>query len=212
MSPFIDSMATPEEVDRLEAHVLACGPCQRQLQSFISVRNLLARVERPAPPEDLALRARVRLSRERNRNYLGRLETRLSNFFKPIAIPAVLGVSFTALFFGVLLASLISNPSVMANDRVDDVPISLMKPVRTTDPTMIRFAVNGSNWEEPLTIETFVGEDGRVIDYRILAGPNSPEVDRWLRELLHFAEFTPATVFGRPVGSRIILSFVRVRS
>src|SRR5262245_66049290 len=74
MSPFIDSMALPSEVAKLELHLVNCEPCQRQLQSFISIRNFLTRVERPVPPEDLALDTRVRLSQERHKNYIERLE------------------------------------------------------------------------------------------------------------------------------------------
>ena len=61
-------------------------------------------------------------------------------------------------------------------------------------------------------IETDVGEDGRVTDYRIISGPENPEVNRWIREVLSLAQFTPATAFGKPVESKIILSFVAVRS
>ena len=59
-------------------------------------------------------------------------------------------------------------------------------------------------------IETHVGDDGRVIDYEIISGQQDPEVDKWVSELLYFAQFTPATAFGKPVDSRIILSFVAV--
>ena len=77
---------------------------------------------------------------------------------------------------------------------------------------MIRFAVDKNTWTEPLMIETHVGDDGKVIDYRIISGQESPEVNRWVREMLSLAAFTPATAFGRPVESKIILSFVAVRS
>jgi hypothetical protein len=213
MSPFIDSMTTHEEMEQLEIHTSNCEPCRRQLQSFISLRSLLGRAERPDPPEDLVLESRVKLSHERNRNYLEQLETRVTNILKPIAIPAFFGVSLTMLFFGVLLGSLVSNTTVMANDRAaNDTVFSLYKPVRTTNPTMVRFAVSDNNWDEPLTIETHVGVDGRVIDYQIISGPQGPAVNRWVRELLYYAQFTPATAFGKPIDSRIILSFVAVRS
>src|SRR5438876_969835 len=86
MSPFIDSMASPDEIQKLEVHVIACAPCQRQLQSYISVRNFLARVEQPGLPADLALETRVRLSQDRHRNYLERFENRVSNALKPLAL------------------------------------------------------------------------------------------------------------------------------
>lgn len=213
MSPFIDSMATPIEAEQLQLHVSICQPCRRQLQSYISLRGLLARVERPAPPEDLVLESRVKLSQVRNKNYFEQLETRLSNILKPVAIPAIFGVSLTMLFFGILLGS-VASKTVLAQDRIAERPVfALYKPVRTTEPTMIRFAVNeNNNWTDPLMIETHVGEDGRVLDYRIISGPNDEDVNRWIREVLSLAQFTPATAFGKPVDSKIILSFVAVRS
>jgi hypothetical protein len=214
MSPFIDSMVTPEEAERMEFHVSNCEPCQRQLQSFISMRSLMARIDKPELPEDLVLEARVKLSRERNKNVLVRLENRLGIILKPIALPAIFGVSVTMLLFGVLLGSLATNQTVLAQGGIAEQPVfGLYKPVRTTEPTMIRFAVNDkATWTEPLMIETHVGDDGKVIDYRIISGPENPETNRWVREMLSLAAFTPATAFGRPVESKIILSFVAVRS
>ena len=214
MSPFIDSMSTPEEAERVEFHVLNCLPCQRQLQSLISMRSLLARIDRPELPEDLVLETRVKLSHERNRNFLVRLENRLTMALRPIALPAIFGVSVTMLFFGLLLGNLATQQTVLAQDQIAEQPIfRLYKPVRTTEPTMIRFVKNEQNkFDEPLMIETHVGDDGKVIDYRIISGPESPEVTRWVREMLSLAAFTPATAFGKPVESKIILSFVAVRS
>jgi hypothetical protein len=192
----------------------ACEPCQRQLQSFISLRSLLTRMEHPAPPEDLVLETRVRLSHARNANFLRQLETRVSNFLRPIAIPAFFGVSLTMLFFGILLGSLVSNTTVMAQDGFEGGSRPIFQPVRTTDPTMIWFAASNkdNNLDEPLMIETHISDDGRVVDYQIISGPQNPELDRWLSKLLYFAKFTPATAFGKPVDSKIILSFVAVRS
>lgn len=214
MSPFIDSMCTSEEADCLQMHVSECEPCRRQLQSFISVRSLLARVESPAPPEDMVLETRVLLSHARNANYFEQWENRLANVLKPIAVPAVLGVSITMLFFGVLLGSLASQSTVMASDRFNEAPVfALYKPVKTTGQTMMRFAVSEKmGTEEPLMIETHVGDDGKVLDYEIISGQESAEVRQWVREMLSTAKFTPATAFGRPVMSKIILSFVAVRS
>ena len=215
MSPFIDSMASPEEVEQLQIHTSTCAACGRQLQSLISLRGLLARIEQPAPPEDMVLESRVKLSHERHRNYFEQFENRLTNVLKPIAIPALFGISLTMLFFGILFGSLVSNTTVLAQDRVvpSDILVATYKPVRTTQPTMVHFAVSDKKyWDEALMIDTHVGDDGRVIDFVILSGPNTPAVDKWVSELLYFAQFTPATAFGKPVDSRIILSFVAVRS
>jgi hypothetical protein len=47
MSPFIDSMVTAGEADMIEGHLSASEPCQRQLQSYISMRGLVARLATP---------------------------------------------------------------------------------------------------------------------------------------------------------------------
>jgi len=188
----------------------------KQLQTFISMRSLLARIEKPAPPEDMVLEARVKLSHERNRNFLVRFENRLNYVLKPIVVPALLGVSLTIMFFGALLGSLASTSSVMAHGALAEQPVfGLYKPVRTTDPTMMRFkyaTTDKKGLDEPLTIETHVGDEGRVLDYKVLGGQQNPETNLWIREILSIAQFTPATAFGKPVESKIILSFVAVRN
>src|SRR5262245_13290392 len=97
MSPFIDSMVTSEETERVESHVALCQPCLRQLQSFISMRSLVARMEAPPMPADMVLETRVRLSHARNDNFLVRLENRLNNVLKPLVVPVLLGTSLTML-------------------------------------------------------------------------------------------------------------------
>src|SRR5687768_11960297 len=105
----------------------------------------------------------------------------------------------------------------MASDSVNavkDLPaFALYKPVRTTDPTMRPFAANPpTGLDEPLRLETHVGDDGKVLGYVIISGKETPEIKTWVREMLSVAKFTPATSFGRPIMSKIILSFVAVRS
>jgi len=214
MSPFIDSMVTRLEAEELELHVGICQPCRRQLQSYKSMRSLLAGVDEPAVPEDMVLEARVKLSKARNKNVFTRLENRLGYWLKPIVVPAFFGVSLTMLFFGILLGTFASDSTVLAADRPSEEPVfGLYQPVRTTDPTMMRFtSCDEQDLDEPLTIETQVGDEGRVIDYEILSGPQTPEVEGWIREMMSLAQFTPATAFGRPIESKIILSFVAVRN
>jgi hypothetical protein len=213
MSPFIDSMVTAAEAEQLELHVESCQACRRQLQSYKSMRRLLAGVEKPGVPDDMVLETRVKLSQERNKNVFVRLENRLAYLLKPVVVPAFFGVSLTMLFFAVLLGSFASNSTVLAQDRVDEPAFGLYQRVHTTDPTMLRFtSCDEQDLDEPLTIETEVGDEGRVIDYEILSGPQNPEVNGWIREMMSLAQFTPATAFGRPVESKIILSFVAVRN
>src|SRR5262245_37391173 len=88
LSSYIDSVTSPEEVVRVESHVAQCTACQGQLQSLISLRQMLASVEPAAPPEDLVLDTRVKLSQVRNRNSWDWLDAQLNNVLKPLAMPA----------------------------------------------------------------------------------------------------------------------------
>ena len=221
MSPFIDSMVTPQEAEGLEGHVRHCDPCRRQLQSFISMRSLMARIETPALPEDMVLETRVRLSHARYTNLLVRLENRLNYVLKPMVVPVVLGVSLTMLFFGVLLGSLASNSTVLAQDRFSEEPVfGLYTNVHTADPNWTRLAeYDNKDLDEPLTIETYVGNEGRVLGYQVICPDKTAhshcsvsDVPASIRQVLSLARFDPATRFGKPVESRIILSFLAVRN
>jgi hypothetical protein len=195
MSPFIDSMARADEVDFLEAHLSDCEPCQRQLQAFRSLKNLLRSDDEPEVPEDLAFETRVRLSRERMPGKLpwaaSRLEGLLSDVIRPFAVPALSGVCLTLLFFGVLLDN-----------------IAGYRAVQATEPALARIDRSTPDMSQALMVEIYVDERGKVPRYAVLSGPeNNPEVDRWLEDVLSFAEFKPATLFGQPVMSRLIMSF-----
>jgi hypothetical protein len=199
-------MATAEESSALQAHLETCEPCQRQLQSLISVRNLLAGRGPVQPPADLALETRVRLSHARSRRPYDRLTTRINNVLKPLAVPAFAGVTVTFFAFALLFGNLFSGSLPSTENAVLD---SSYRHVQTT----ARLGVGASpDLEDTLSIDTHVSDLGRPYDYRIISGTRSADVDRWVQEMLLLAQFRPATSFGIPVQSRIILTFVNVRA
>jgi hypothetical protein len=212
MSPFIDSMVTTEEAEHLRSHVFECAPCSRQLQSFISLRNLVAGVEPAVVPEDLQLDTRLRLSRERRPNNRNRWQARVDNILKPLAVPAVLGVALSLAGI-VLFGSLLAPREVQANYEDFGGPlVATYEPPRTTTPTLKRFSRTMTpELEQALSIQTEVNDKGLVVDYSIIGGTRSAHVDQWLQEMLLLAQFRPATSWGNPVPSRVILSFVNVR-
>jgi hypothetical protein len=210
MSPFIDSMVPFEEAECLRAHVAECAPCRRQLQSFISLRNVMAGSERIAVPEDLHLETRIRLSHARALNS-NRWKTCVDNVLRPFAIPAVMATVLTVLGFGILLGSLAPSAQAKMED-VRNVATVYQQP-QTTDSTLRRLsAIRSADLDQAISIQGEVNNDGRIDSVVLLAGNPSPGVDQWLRELVLFSKFRPATtVWGLPVRSRVILSFVTVR-
>lgn len=214
MSPFIDSMVTPEEAECLRSHLSDCAPCGRQMQSYISLRNLVAGVEPVPVPEDLQLDTRVRLSRERLPNFRDRWQARVDNILRPLAVPALSGVALTVMGFVILLNSFVSTRAVHAQDDVTGSVMMTYEPPRGTDATIQRFSSTMSpELDQALSVHADVSQTGRVVDYNVIGGTRSPGVDRWLQEVLLLAQFRPATSrgWGTPVPSRVILSFVSVR-
>jgi anti-sigma factor RsiW len=212
MSPFIDSMVTTEEAERLRSHVSDCAPCARQLQAFISLRSLVAQAEPLPVPEDLQLDSRLRLSRERRPNDRNRWQARIDNILKPLAVPAVMGVALSLMGIVVLFGSLVATREVQANPNLEGAMAGTYEPPRTTTPTAKRFSRTMSpDLDQALSIQTEVNDKGRIVDYSIIGGTRSAHVDQWLQEMLLLAQFRPATSWGNPVPSRVILSFVNVR-
>jgi hypothetical protein len=125
-------------------------------------------------------------------------------------MPAVMGIALTLLGFGILLGSLASPRAVIAEDgRMSTV--SVYQPPKTTDPTLRRLGASVSTEMETLSVQTEINDAGRIDDFSIIAGTRSPGVDQWLQELVLLSQFRPATFWGMPVRSRVILSFVTVR-
>jgi putative zinc finger protein len=214
LSSYIDSMTSSDETLRLEAHLAQCTTCPDHLQSLISLRNMLAQIEPAAPPEDLVLETRVKLSHARNHNYLDWFDDRLQNVLKPLAMPALFGVSLTMLFFGVLFGNIVSTSTVLAQDFAHQLPAAEAESnshPQWNNSSVVELASNNNRLEEPLMLGLDISEDGRVMDYNILSGRRSPAVDRWIKEVLSLARFTPATAFGKPVVSTIILTSIDVR-
>jgi hypothetical protein len=212
MSPFIDSMVSANEADSLRSHLSECKTCRRQLQSFISLRNVIAGVEPRPVPEDLQLETRVRLSHVRLHNRRDRWQARFDNILKPFAMPAVMGVILTLLGFAMLLGGLATPRQVIAAEDGRGVFVAgIYQPPGTPDLTLRRLGGLSPDLDNALSVQSELNTVGKIDAIKVIAGERSPGVDRWLQELVLFSQFKPATHWGLPVRSRIILSFVTVR-
>jgi hypothetical protein len=73
------------------------------------------------------------------------------------------------------------------------------------------FSMGGSS-ADSLIVEAYVGTDGRVQDYRVLSAPDDAQsILPELKNTLIFTTFHPATAFGQPTASRVVLSFSKVQ-
>jgi len=210
MSPYIDSMAEPDECERLECHLSSCEPCQRQLQSYKSLRSMIARIEPAVPPADLVLDTRVRLSHARAGSWYDRAAILFTNVLKPVMMPAVSGIALTVLSFGMLFGNLGFN--LRDVDLQSDVAV-LEQPVGVTDPSVIS-AMSSMirDSAEPFTVQANVDRLGKILEYKVIGGVQSPAMIRRIKDLLFTARLTPATRNNVPIPSTFSWSVVNVRS
>jgi hypothetical protein len=210
-SPYLDGAVTGTQMLALEEHFRNCAGCARQYELLRQSQQLLVNISDPKAPVDLGLKLRLAISREaalaKQPAFAG-LRMRLENMVQAFMVPATAGFLSALLLFGIVMAHFVAPPSVQANN--DDVPLIMVNSAPVLQQSA--FGTNLSTIDaDSLVIEAYVGANGRVQDYRILAGPETskeflPEVKR----MLVFTTFRPAMSMGVPTSGRAVLSFSKI--
>ena len=168
-----------------------------------------------AIPADLQLRLRLAVSHERvraERRIAGRMAHRWhllrENTLHTFAVQSAVVAVAVLLLGGAVarLGAVTPGQTVEAND----IPLigfsspyflysssGLHQPIASTDGT-------------PLVVEAMVNAEGRVYDYRVLAGALDAAGNRALRERMLSAVFKPGRVMGEPARGHLVLTFADV--
>jgi len=123
------------------------------------------------------------------------------NLLKPLALPFAGGVTTAAVFFSLFVSSY-----PLRGRMIDaDVPTVFYTEAAFKSMVPIEFS------DDDLIVDLLVGNEGRLLDYRIVGGVGAkdPAMRRAMVNLMLFSEFKPATAFGQPVSGRIRVSFRR---
>jgi len=198
-------------------HLEVCGECREELQGYLTLSSLMSRVERAAPPADLALRIRVAAAQRLSDNpwvhYARRARTRgeliLENILEPLALPATGGLTVALVVF-VLVCQLLGMGAPL-RAGANDSPTNLLQPARLE--ALAPFPVtgmeeSGHSGPHALLVATTVNALGQAVTYEIIAGPDNPTIRRQLDLVLMFSRFRPQMSFGRfTSGGRVVLSF-----
>ncbi len=209
MSSYMDGVVSRRQLAQMNEHVRDCGACAARLASMQRTQSLIGSLGRRMAPPELALKLRVAISQEianARRSRWEMLRVRWENAFNATMIPATAGLLTTLIIFGVLISFLYPAQVRASND----VPTMLYTPAELQS-TPFELSMGVAN-AESLVVEAYVGSDGRVQDYRILSEPEQAEaVLPQLKNMLIFTTFHPATAFGQPTASRVILTFSKVQ-
>ena len=195
----------------LQEHIGSCADCASAYELLRQTQQMLLSVKRQKAPVDLGLKLRLAISREaalaRQPAFAG-VRMRLENMANAFMVPATAGFLSALLIFGTMMAYFVAPPSVQANSH--DVPLIMVN----TAPELQQsaFGTNLSTIDaDSLVIEAYVGANGRVQDYRILAGPEtSKEIMPEVKRMLVFTTFRPALSMGVPTSGRAVLSFSKI--
>ena len=73
--------------------------------------------------------------------------------------------------------------------------------------TSLKPAEGVADSNNPLVVQAFINGEGRVYDYKIVAGNADNKTRSQLEDTLLFSVFAPARVFDQPVPGTVLLSF-----
>jgi hypothetical protein len=208
MSSYLDGAVTRGQLTQMNEHLRGCLECAARFASVQRTQSLVGSLGRKVAPADLTLKLRVAISQEianSRRSRWERLRVRWENAFNATMVPATAGVVTTLIVFGLLISFLYPAQVRAAND----VPTMLYTPAEL-QATPFELSMGAAN-ADSLVVEAYVGPDGRVQDYRILSAPEDAEaILPQLKNMLIFTTFHPATAFGQPTASRVVLTFSKV--
>jgi hypothetical protein len=211
LNAYLDDSLPWMDAESLEKHLGQCAACLTEYRQLTELKQLLRSMEHQKPPSELALQLRIAVSKRHPNLAFARTYFKITDLLRPLLLPAFSGVVLTFLLFLVPLNSFFPGSKLSASGR--DVPIGLFTDPRP-DPAFVRqfLEINSFNKvDKPFTVETYVGTDGRVINYEIVDGPQDQETVRKLDQFFLFQIlFDPATSFGRPTTGKFLWSFNKI--
>jgi predicted anti-sigma-YlaC factor YlaD len=210
----LDGELTGREMQQIDAHARQCLECTSEVNEWKTVQKALRSLPAVQAPPDMGLRLRVALSQARaraNSNVWDRWELMWQNSLRPLALQCSAGLaSALAVVIGIgLLVGVFAAPQGVQASSAKDEPLGM-----ATAPhflySMLPNDALATQINESVVVEVFLGADGRVYDYKILAGPDTPQLRSQLNNVLYFSVFAPARVFGQPVRGHAVLSYAGV--
>ncbi len=206
-SEYLDGAVSGTEMQSIALHLEHCPACAADFAACRHLQSLLSSVGPAKPPADLGLRLRVAISQERARTARHRLDAwqvYWQNSLGPVLARGAAGLASAVILLcglGLMIGTVAAPPTVAANEAIAE---------STSTPRFL-YTVGGTDsratFRQPVVVEADVSKTGRVYDYRILSGPQSPAVREELNNFLLMSHFTPALYYGIPVPSRAVLAF-----
>jgi hypothetical protein len=188
----------------LRRHLEKCSGCHEEYEYQARLISPLRELPRIEPPADLAMQIRVRLSYRDQPGFWERWQVYLSNFLRPVALPAAGGLLTALMLFAILMPAVAVSRAVALTN---DVPTVL-----STEPQFKQASFLPLN--EDILVEAWIDEQGRVSYFQVLnpVQGSVPEkaLQAQLNNVMLTTFFEPATRFGQPTASKVLLALRRI--
>jgi hypothetical protein len=207
-SEYLDGRMTGREMQRIATHLDRCPGCAREWRTLRQNLAALATLGSVPEPEDLVLRIRVSVSRERarrNKSSFAGLSLAWRNTVGPFLLQAAAGFASAVLLLGTVtvLVGMFTQPE--SAQATKDVPLG-----NATAPRLLSLGGSGSGdaiGAGQVVVEAYINSQGTVYDYRIVSGPDDAATRGQVENMLLLSRFEPARFFGQPVRGLAVLSF-----
>ncbi len=185
-----------------------CEACAREFAAWRLTQQAVAMLRPAKAPADLTLKLRLAISREharRSSRMLDRLSLAWDNAVRPMLLQISGGLAATVVLVGgimLLLGFVAPPPQVLANDE----PLGAI----TASHYLYSIGSPGAiltGHDTAIIVDAKIDSTGLVYDYNIISGPQDAAVRAQVANQLLGYVFQPASVFGLPVRSRVVLTF-----
>lgn len=172
------------------------------------------------PPAGLRTSLRVIASRERQRRmthrdlasilqlWWDRVQLSCEHLVRTTALPFAGGVCSTLVLFSMFVVP--AYPLLHQNLGEGAASAEFDVPTMLTTQGSVKNVSPFSAGDDDIVVEVAVDEQGRMIDYAVVAGASAlanRDVRRRLENALVFSNFNPATTFGQPMVSKVRVWF-----
>jgi hypothetical protein len=180
----------------------------------------LHRLPAKTPPAGLRTSLRIIASRERQRRithhnlrsilqlWWDHLQLSAEHLVRTMALPFAGGICSTLVLFSMFVVP--AYPLLHQKLSQGSPSTEFDVPTMLTTQGSVKSISPFSAGDDDIVVDVAVDEQGRMIDYAVVAGASAlanREVRRRLENALVFSNFNPATAFGQPMVSKVRLWF-----
>jgi hypothetical protein len=207
-SAYLDGAVSGQQMQQIVQHLDTCADCADEFAALRAMQQSLATLGPAKAPADLGLKLRLAISHEQARRKTSWRDTvslKWDNAIRPMLMQVSAGFAGTVILvggIGLLLGMVAAPEPVMANDE----PLGAMTAPHYLYSTVYPGAII-TDHDSVIVVEAYVNAQGRVYDYNVVSGPDNPEVHSQIVDRLLMSVYQPASVFGAPVRSRVVLTF-----